>query len=263
MGAPRTPRERVRVFWLAWLAGASLRAAGAKIGMSETAGQRWVVKSGGVIPDLDEPSGRYLSLAEREEIAVGLAAGRTRAEIARELGRHRSTIGREIERNHVVRHRPGGHGPPANPDAQGTRPYRRVCSPQQAQARAYRASTAQSKAEARARRPKPSKLRSAPLLAAAVQARLAQRWSPEQISRCLPEMYPEQPEMRVSHETICECRCGAPGGRTARLGAGDLGVTRRRSGHRGVPFGRPVRRGCRRRPGPTGWPDQKPVRPRA
>ncbi len=35
---------------------------------------------------------------------------------------------------------------------------------------------------------------------------------------------------------ICECRCGAPGWRTTRLGAGDRGVTRTRSGRFGVPL---------------------------
>jgi hypothetical protein len=36
---------------------------------------------------------------------------------------------------------------------------------------------------------------------------------------------------------ICECRCGAPGWRTTRLGAGDRGVTRALSGRFGVPCG--------------------------
>jgi hypothetical protein len=62
---------------------------------------------------------------------------------------------------------------------------------------------------------------------------------------------------------ICECRCGAPGWRTTRLGAGDHGVTRSRSGRFGVPSLRLVQRGRRHRPGPPSWLDQKPVRPRA
>jgi hypothetical protein len=49
---------------------------------------------------------------------------------------------------------------------------------------------------------------------------------------------------------ICECRCGAPEGRTTRLGVGDRDVTRTASGRLRVPSGGPVRRGCRRRPGP-------------
>jgi transposase len=36
-------------------------------------------------------------------------------------------------------------------------------------------------------------------------------------------------------QIICECRCGAPAGRTTRLGAGDRGVTLRSCGRSGVP----------------------------
>jgi IS30 family transposase len=117
--------------------------------------------------------GRYLSLAEREEIAVGIAAGETPAAIAVRIGRHKTTVGREIDRNGVVRW-------PAS----------------------YRASTAQAKAESRARRPKEGKLAASPRLAAAVQDGLTQRWSPEQISRRLVEDHPDDGEMRVCHETI-------------------------------------------------------------
>ena len=35
-----------------------------------------------------------------------------------------------------------------------------------------------------------------------VQARLAESWSPEQISAMLAREFPDEPEMRVSHETI-------------------------------------------------------------
>jgi IS30 family transposase len=117
--------------------------------------------------------GRCLSLAEREEIAVGIAAGQTPAAIARRIGRHKTTVGREIARNGVARW-PAG----------------------------YRASTAQAKAESRARRPKTGKLAGSPRLAAAVQDGLNQRWSPEQISRRLVEDHPDDGEMRVCHETI-------------------------------------------------------------
>jgi integrase len=71
-------------------------------GVSETTGRNWAAQAGGVIPDRDEPSGRQLSLAERAEIAVGVAAGLSNAEIARRVGRHRSTIGRELKRNQMM-----------------------------------------------------------------------------------------------------------------------------------------------------------------
>jgi len=111
-----------------------------------------------------------LSLAEREEIALGLARGESHAEIGRRLGRDRSVIWREVRRN-------------------STR-------------RGYRAVAAQAQAEARAARPKPAKLAVNLELRAWVQARLEEHWSPEQVSVMLAAGFPDEPEMRVSHETI-------------------------------------------------------------
>ena len=39
----------------------------------------------------------------------------------------------------------------------------------------------------------------------AVNEGLHQKWSPEQISKRLKADHPDDPEMRVSHETIYEC----------------------------------------------------------
>jgi IS30 family transposase len=155
-----------------------------------------------VIPDLSEPRGRYLSLAEREEISRGIAAGLQDAEIARRLGRDRSSIKREIDRNHVVRERRGAHsrGRAAAPSGPG-RPHRRV-DDRQARRDAYRAGPAQAKADARARRPKPTTFTRHPALLPEVQEGLGKRWSPEQISHDLQQRFPDSPEMQVSHETI-------------------------------------------------------------
>jgi IS30 family transposase len=117
--------------------------------------------------------GRYLSLAEREEIALGLAAGLAQAEIARRLGRPASTVSREIGRN----------SPAAGP-------------------RRYRAVAAQVRAEERARRPKPAKLAVNGELRGWVQDKLKEDWSPEEISARLVLEFPGDAEMRVSHETI-------------------------------------------------------------
>ena len=111
-----------------------------------------------------------LSLREREEISRGLAAGESRRSIARRLGRSPSTIVREVARNGDVRR--------------------------------YRACAADRAALGRARRPKPAKLASCARLRAVVEAKLELRWSPQQISGWLVDEFPDDPEMRVSHETI-------------------------------------------------------------
>jgi transposase, IS30 family len=100
-GPPRLPRERVRAFWRARIEGLTIKDAAHVAGVSQTGAESWITESGGMIPaDVDlPPSGRYLSLAEREEIAHGWSAGLSRAQIARQIGRHPATVGRELVRN--------------------------------------------------------------------------------------------------------------------------------------------------------------------
>ncbi|MBD4579711.1 helix-turn-helix domain-containing protein, partial [Xanthomonas citri pv. citri] len=52
---------------------------------------------------LAEPTGRYLSFAEREEIAILHAQGQGVRQIARTLGRDPGTISRELRRNCATR----------------------------------------------------------------------------------------------------------------------------------------------------------------
>jgi IS30 family transposase len=111
-----------------------------------------------------------LSLAEREEISRGIAAGESLRTIAKRLGRAPSTVSRDVAAN-------GG-------------------------GRRYRAVVADRAALRRARRPKPAKLAMHPELCALVEAKLELQWSPQQISGWLSETYPDRPEMWVSHETI-------------------------------------------------------------
>src|SRR3954454_1959269 len=166
---------------------------------------------GGMPPAALAPSskplcGRYLSFAEREEIALCRAQGQGVREVARRLGRAASTISRELRRNAATRG--GGLD--------------------------YRATTAQWHAERAARRPKPAKLAVNAALQTYVQDRLAgvvatsggaavpgpvvpwkgrrhgrrqsrrwaRAWSPEQIARRLRLDFPDDGTMRISHEAI-------------------------------------------------------------
>jgi IS30 family transposase len=155
---------------------------------------------------LAPPSGRYLSFAEREEIALLRARQHGVRAIARRLGRSPSTISRELRRNAATRG--GGLD--------------------------YRASTAQWHAQRRARRPKTAKLAANDTLRQYVQDRLAGTvtapdgsqlpgpqvrwigrrhgrrkdrrwasvWSPEQIANRLRVDFPDDGSMRISHEAI-------------------------------------------------------------
>ena len=66
----------------------------------------------------------------------------------------------------------------------------------------YKAAAAEANTRTRAHRPKPSKLACHPRLRSEVESRLKLRWSPEQIAGWLARAYPDDREMRVSHETI-------------------------------------------------------------
>jgi transposase, IS30 family len=172
-GCVRLPRGVQVRFWEQVRVGRAVAPASWAVGVSHRTGQRWFAEAGGVIGNAPGELGeRYLSVAEREEISLGLARDEGVREIARRLGRSPSTVSREIARN-------GG----------------------QDRYRAYRADAA---AWERARRPKIAKLAAAgdTELREHVQARLLEEWSPEQISARLVVEFPDRPEMRVSHETI-------------------------------------------------------------
>jgi transposase, IS30 family len=117
-------------------------------------------------------SARYLDREERYEIARLRECGLSVRQVAARLGRSPSTVSRELARN-------------ADPR---TGQY----VPERAHQLAWR----------RQRRPKPSKLSVNPVLRAAVQGMLDRRYSPEQASGRLKVLHPDDPAMRVSHETV-------------------------------------------------------------
>ncbi len=198
-GAPKCQRPIEVVFWTEIAKGLLPEEASAVAGVAQAVGARWFHNAGGMPPlNLKHtPSGRYLSFAEREEIAILRAQDKGVREIARALGRDPGTISRELRRNAATR----GHKIE------------------------YRATVAQWKADMAARRPKAAKLveRLAGQIAtpdgtvvAGPQApRFTGRnkphrkdrpwslaWSPEQIANRLKLDFPEDEGMRISHEAI-------------------------------------------------------------
>jgi IS30 family transposase len=180
-------------FWGAVRSGASPTQAAVACGVSEHTGRRWVDEAGYVprtpapLADPDPPASprRPMSFVERCRLEELLETGRTPAQAAGLLGRHPGTIGREQARGET----PSG----------------------------YRAQVAQDVAEANRRRPKPRHLEDRPALLAEVVARLEQRHSPQQIAARLRQDFPDDPEMRVSHETIYQALYVQPRGELARL----------------------------------------------
>jgi transposase, IS30 family len=92
--------EVVQPFWAALQRGEFITGAAESVGSYRVQGRRWIVSAGGVRPRRGRDlQGRYLSFSEREEIAVGRAAGESVRCIARRLGRSPSTVSRELARN--------------------------------------------------------------------------------------------------------------------------------------------------------------------
>ena len=205
-GRPGVSRDVQRLFWAGVAKGLTSEDAAVACGVSPVVGTRWFRESGGMPQISLTVSGQYLSLDEREDIALMRAQDVGVREIARRVGRSASTISRELRRNAATR---GGK-------------------------LQYRASTAQWKAERQAQRPKPAKLAVNEQLRTYVQHRLdgrieapdgqtvhgpdvawggrrhgrrkdrrwATAWSPEQIAGRLPVDFPEDESMRISHEAI-------------------------------------------------------------
>src|SRR5215216_5822213 len=106
-GRPPAGRREPRVrFWEAIARGVSSERAAVEAGVLPSIGVRWFREAGGMPPlTLAPVSGRYLSFAEREQIAILHAQKLGVREIARRIGRAPSTISRELRRNGIVNHR--------------------------------------------------------------------------------------------------------------------------------------------------------------
>jgi IS30 family transposase len=162
---------RRRVFDLV-SSGLTIKAAARVAGVSYSAAWTWCAQVGGVMPRPVVYSAGFLSREERYEIARLRDAGRGVREIARAVGRDPGTISRELARNSNAR--TGRYEPE----------------------RAHRL------AQQRQRRPKQRKLAGNARLREWVQARLDVQDSPEQIAGRLRVEFPDDPQMRLSAETI-------------------------------------------------------------
>ncbi len=86
-GRPPVRRDLERAFWLRVAEGMTSEDAAAACGVSAAVGARWFRERGGMPSvQLTPPSDRYLSFAEREDIALLRAQDKGVREIARELG---------------------------------------------------------------------------------------------------------------------------------------------------------------------------------
>ena len=180
-------RSVQRAFWQGIKAGLSTADAAVAAGASRQAGEQWFRNAGGMPPlSLSEPSSRFLTIAERERIAVGVGRDESIRRIAAAIGRAPSTVQRELKRNR-------GQSPRYRPK-RTTRPP--------AQPAFYSPSTAQGRADRRMARPKPSKISGNARLRAEIEHRLTLRLSPQQISHRLRADFPEDESMRISHEAI-------------------------------------------------------------
>jgi IS30 family transposase len=162
--------EEKKTIWEMREAGVPVKRIAKHLGRQNSSLRKFIADAGGRRPGVRERCALRLSLAEREEISRGLAGGQSFRAIARGMSRSASTISRDVNAN-------GGRSK-------------------------YRALAADRQAQRRALRPKRARLASCRRLRRVVERKLADLWSPQQIAGWLAEEYPNNPEMRVSHETI-------------------------------------------------------------
>ena len=159
-----------RELWARWVRGESVSEIARALDRAPGTIHCTIKERGGIVPATRRRRSSALTTAEREEISRCIAAGASLRRIASELGRAPSTISREIARNSG-----------------------RDC---------YRAASAERRADDAARRPQRCKLSLDDVLRDLVAGKLAEDWSPEQVSGWLEMTYPGDPSLRVSAETI-------------------------------------------------------------
>lgn len=92
--------DLLQLFWAGMQAGDFITDAVAPINTSRRTGRRVLMEAGGVRPRRGRDlKGRCLTLAQREEIAVLRAQGRSLRQIGAAIGRSTSTVSRELRRN--------------------------------------------------------------------------------------------------------------------------------------------------------------------
>ena len=177
-------------------------AAARVVGVSTSCGSLWFLDAGGMlVPEAGPVSPRFLDLDDRIAIADGLTAGQAVKEIAAAVGKSFQTVYREIARNS----KPGG---------------------------SYQPWWAHNQALRRRQRARPAKLAADPGLREVVRAKLACKWSPQQISRFLARTYPDRAARRLCAETIYRgLFAGLLGSKTGKL---RTGRSRRKPHRRGV-----------------------------
>jgi len=133
-----------------WQRGESLSSIGRRFNRASSSIYPLLARTGGIRPPKRMRSRLALTLSEREEISRGLITKMSLRAIARSMRRSASTISREVRRN-------GG-------------------------AKKYRAALSDTAAWDRAHRPKLCKLNGNAYLCRAISAKLARKWSPQQIA---------------------------------------------------------------------------------
>jgi IS30 family transposase len=170
IGRPGLTPAQKKELWQRWKDGQSLSEIARALGKHPGSIHGVVKVNGGIVPVAKARAVRSLTAGDREEISRGLAQGESMRVIASRLGRSPSTISREIERH-------GG-------------------------AVKYRAERADARAWINAQRPKPCVLSTQVELRDVVAQKLAEDWSPQQISGWLRLSYIDDEAMQVSAETI-------------------------------------------------------------